>query len=208
MGSVAITIIFLSTLIIIVYQMDVAATKIKSELSKVTEDSELEAKTRIRRYLQHVGFTPGHVKELPSISTSELCLDTEMLFYLISLNKFDTLSENTNLVESDIPDSKDCRKQRLFSSIYSKIKRSLLHHYRGHQRFNKRAIRHEAERDTIRERLDEKVKMMDFEDSSDYYKGGSPSSVQTVIQSDNLVMITPPGLPTDPKPTTNILEIM
>ncbi|GAV52283.1 hypothetical protein ZYGR_0AG02740 [Zygosaccharomyces rouxii] len=190
--------------------MNVAATAIKSELIQVVQGGESEARARIRRYLQYAGFTPGCVKELPTTSTSELCLDTEMLFYLISLNKFETLEENTNLDASTTPSNEEPRRLRLFSSIYLKFKRGFLHHYHGHAKFNKRSSGPEEEGDAVGvgTEFDEKMEVIGFENGGDSYKGGSPSSVQTVIQNDNLVMITTPGLPIDPKPTTNILKIM
>ncbi|CAR26303.1 hypothetical protein ZYGR_0H01120 [Zygosaccharomyces rouxii] len=188
--------------------MNVAATVIKSELMQVAKGRKSEAKVRIRRYLQHAGFTPGDVRDLPPRPTSEISLDTEMLFFLISMNELDILEENISMAKLSSPNNEAPRKLRLFSSIYLKIKRGLFHHHRGHQRFNRPSSGSEDEGDAAEEELDEKMELLGFENGSDSYKGDSPSSIQTVIQNDSLVMITPPGFPSDPKPTTNILKIM
>lgn len=193
--------------------MNVGPTEVKSELVHIAKGSESEAKLRIRRYLQHVGFTPGCVKDLPRTSTSEICLDSELLFYLISVNDFEKSQQDVSLAPetTSLSNIRQPRKIKLFSSIYFKIKRILLNNYRGHQRFSKKSLT--AQQESSCDELDKKSGIVDLEsdddDDDDSCPGGSsPSSVRTVIQSDNVVMITPPGFPTDPNPTTNILKVI
>lgn len=192
--------------------MNVAATAIKSELVQLAKGGSSEAKLRLRRYLQHSGFFKGNAIELPASSTSELSLDTEMLFHLISLNELEPPQTNSKISTPSTPECESPRRLRLFSTLCSKIKRGIFHHCHRRQRHNVSFLNvYEEEQQAAvndgRQELDEKLGLTDSENGSSL-KGDSPSSVQTVIQNDNLIMITPPVFPADPKPTTNILRLI
>lgn len=182
--------------------MNIACTAIKGELDQVSEGKQLETKLRIRQYLKHAGLDVGRATDLPPNATSTISLDTEMLVYLLNINKLELRS--LLVIPSTQEEKQSPRRFKLFSAICSRLKQGFLKNcYR----------RHKLPDMTVdsSDEMDEKWYINDAEndtDPGDTEESYQPASTQTVIHSDTLLLHTPLGPTVEPRPTTNILRFI